>query len=124
MINEAELATLAPAGVRTFWRIAERWGLSVQEAAVLLGMDETQAARVRAGDLAAATTDTLVRIGHLLGIYKALHMLLPADQADGWVRRPNIGEPFAGAPALDTMLRGRLDDLVVVRGYLDGELHR
>ena len=34
--------------------------------------------------------DTLCRISYLLGIYKALHTLLPQKAADEWIKKPNI----------------------------------
>lgn len=124
MSDAFSLATASPAAFRTFWRIAERWALSHHEAAVLLGMDDAQAAQTRAGNLAAVTSDTIVRISHLLAVYKALHALLPGSQANGWVRRPNTAEPFAGAPALERMLSGNVEDLVATRRYLEGQLYR
>ena len=66
--------------------------------------------------------DTLERISYLLGIYKALQILLPDEQAaDDWVRRPNTASPFGGGSALDRMLSGQVSDLYVVRQYLDAQ---
>lgn len=74
--------------------------------------------------MVAVTPETIDRISHFLAIYKVLHSLLPESQADGWVRRPNTGEPFAGTPALERMLQGHLDDLIATREYLEGQLYR
>ena len=66
--------------------------------------------------------DTLERISYILGVYKALQILLPNDQtADEWVRRPNAASLFAGRSALDRMLSGRVADLFLVRQYLDAQ---
>jgi hypothetical protein len=66
--------------------------------------------------------DTLERISYLLGIFKALHILLPhEDAADAWVKKPNAAPLFAGKSALDRMLSGRVSDLYVVRQYLDSQ---
>ena len=66
--------------------------------------------------------DTLERISYLLGIYKALHILLPhVEAADTWVRRPNTAPLFGGKSALDRMLSGKVSDLYVVRQYLDAQ---
>ena len=124
MTGASNTDPVAPAALRSFWRLARRWSLGDHEAAVLLGLDQTHAATTRDGNLAGVTPDTLVRISHLLGIFKALHGLLPEDHADAWLRRVNNGEPFAGASALDRMLRGGVNDLVVTRSYLEAELHR
>ena len=64
--------------------------------------------------------DTLERLSYLLGIYKALQILLPAAAAaDAWVKKPNSAPLFGGRSALDRMLGGNVADLVAVRQYLD-----
>ena len=64
--------------------------------------------------------DTLERVSYILGIYKALQILLPDTvAADAWVRKPNAAPLFAGKPALQRMLSGNVADLYVVRQYLD-----
>ena len=66
--------------------------------------------------------DTLERISYILGIFKALQILLPDEKAaDAWVKRPNTAVLFAGKSALDRMLSGHVADLYVVRQYLDAQ---
>ena len=66
--------------------------------------------------------DTLERISYVLGIYKALQILLPdAARADAWVRQPNSAGPFGGRSALERMMGGNVGDLFVVRQYLDAQ---
>ena len=66
--------------------------------------------------------DTLERISYILGIYKALQILLPNERAaDMWIRRPNTAPPFGGQAALTRMLSGHVSDLYVVRQYLDAQ---
>jgi hypothetical protein len=66
--------------------------------------------------------DTLERISYLLGIYKALQILLPdPSAADAWIRQPNRAPMFSGRSALDRMLSGNVADLFVVRRYLDAQ---
>ena len=118
----AELARLAPAGLRAFVRIAEVWGLSVDEQLILLGGPprSTFFAWRKTPERANLSRDTLERISNLLGIYKALQILF-ADPAvaDAWVRKPNTAAPFGGRSALDRMLAGNVSDLNAVRRYLD-----
>ena len=58
----------------------------------------------------------------MLGIYKALQILLPDPAAaDAWVKRPNAAPLFNGRSALDLMLSGRVADLFLVRQFLDAE---
>ena len=67
-------------------------------------------------------TTALERVSYILGIYKALNILLPNEQAaDAWVRCPNTAPLFGGKSALDRMLLGKVSDLYVVRQYLDAQ---
>ena len=70
----------------------------------------------------ALSRDTLERISYILGIYKALQILLPDPAAaDAWVRKPNTATLFGGRSALARMLSGNVADLYVVRQYLDAQ---
>jgi hypothetical protein len=114
---------MAAAGLRAFARIAEAWGLSIDEQLRLLGQPprSTFFAWRKEPAKASLPRDTLERLSNLLGIYKALQILLPdAAAADAWVRQPNSATPFAGRSALDRMLAGNVSDLNLVRRYLDG----
>lgn len=114
---------MAAAGLRAFVRIAEAWGLSVDEQLALLGQPprSTYFAWRKQPDRASLPRDTLERLSNLLGIYKSLQILLPdAAAADAWVRKPNAAVLFGGRSALDRMLAGNVGDLSLVRRYLDG----
>lgn len=108
---------------RTFFRIAEGWGLTVEEQMTLLGLTSRSTLyKWRHDPPARLTPDLLERLSYLFGIYKDLQVLLPEPEAaDGWVRRPNDAPLFGGRSALDRMLSGRVADLYVVRQYLDAE---
>jgi len=114
---------LGAAGLRAFARIAQAWGLSVDEQLCLLGQPprSTFFAWRKHPDKATLPRDTLERLSNLLGIYKSLQILLPEGAAaDAWVREPNSAPPFGGRSALDRMLAGNVSDLNLVRRYLDG----
>ncbi len=114
---------MAAAGLRAFERIAQAWGLSIDEQLALLGQPSrsTFFAWRRAPESARLPRDTLERLSYLLGIYKSLQILLPEPAAaDAWVRRPNDAPPFGGGSALQRMLAGNVADLHLVRSYLDG----
>lgn len=107
--------------LRTFFRIAEAWGLKEQEQMRLLGLDSRSTFQSwKRGAIAAIPKDALERISYVLGIYKGLHILLP-QTADDWVRKPNGAAPFAGRSALDRMASGNVADLYVVRQYIDAQ---
>ena len=113
---------LTASGLRVFSRIAERWGLNVKERMTLLGAGSPSTFHkwMKHPDQALAPRDTLERISHVLGIYAALKILLPRDDAAvAWIRKPNSAPLFGGRPALDRMLAGNVSDLYVVRQYLD-----
>jgi len=113
---------LSAAGLRAFFNIARDWGLSTDEQMVLLGAPgrSTFFKWKSAPEAADLKRDTLERLSYLLGIYKALQILLPAaTAADAWVKKPNSAPLFGGKSALDRMLGGNVADLVAVRQYLD-----
>lgn len=115
---------MAAAGLRTFFNIANRWGLSTDEQMVLLGSPGRSTLFKWKANPAAADPrrDTLERVSYVLGIYKALQILLPEPAAaDAWVRKPNGAPLFGGKSALDRMLGGNVGDLMVVRQYLDAQ---
>jgi hypothetical protein len=119
----ADARAMSAAGLRAFARIASAWALSVDEQLVLLGQPprSTFFAWRKQPEKAALPRDTLERLSHLLGIWKALQILLPDPAAaDAWVRKPNAAPGFGGRSALATMLGGNVADLDHVRRYLDG----
>lgn len=117
------MGQMSAAGLRAFARIAQAWGLTVDEQLCLLGQPprSTFFAWRKDPDKATLPRDTLERLSNLLGIWKALQILLPdAAAADAWVRQPNSAPAFGGRSALQHMLAGNVADLHHVRRYLDG----
>ena len=114
---------LSGPALRTFFRIADLWCLSVEEQMTLLGLTARSTFfRWKKDQVTVLPKDTLERISYVLGVYRALQILLPDEQtADEWVRRPNAALPFGGRSALDRMLSGQVADLFVVRQYLDAQ---
>ncbi len=113
---------ISAAGLRAFFAIARDWALNTEEQMVLLGAPgrSTFFKWKSAPESAELKRDTLERLSYLLGIYKALQILLPdASAADAWVKKPNAAPLFGGNSALERMLGGNVADLVAVRQYLD-----
>lgn len=106
-----------------FFAIAEKWQLTDKQSIVLLGQP-SQATFYRwkknhKGDF---RKDTIERISYLMGIYKALHILLPNHEAaNQWIHKTNTAPLFAGKSALEIMLNGNVVDLADIRRYLDAE---
>jgi len=114
---------LAGPGLRTFFNVARRWGLDTQQEQVLLGSPARSTFfRWKRGEIGIVPHDLIERLSYLLGIYKALQVLLPvADRADAWLARANSAALFKGQRPLDHMLGGQVVDLYRVRQYLDAE---
>jgi Protein of unknown function (DUF2384) len=109
--------------LRAFFKIATAWHLSTAQQRRLLGNPPTSTffkwKRELAGSL---PRDVLERISYVLGIYKALQILIPDEaRADAWISSPNSAPMFGGHSALDRMLGGNVGDLYVVRQYLDAQ---
>lgn len=120
-------ATHGPVALNSVLRILfDHWGLSVADAALLLGSipEKTVYRWRRHPQQATINQDLLERLSYLLGIYKALAILIPDEQArDAWMTRAN-DSPIAGGRAPIEALResgARITDLYHVRRYLDGE---
>lgn len=114
---------LSGPALRTFFRIAELWSLSVDEQMTLLGLSARSTFfKWKRDSKVVLPRDTLERISYVVGIYKALQVLLPDEKAaDEWVKRPNSAHLFGGRSALDRMLSGQVADLFLVRQYVDSE---
>ena len=107
--------------LRTFFRIADAWGLKEQEQMRLLGLDKRSTFQSwKRGTVAAIPKDALERISYVMGIYKGLQILLPKT-ANEWVRKPNKSPIFGGRSALERMTSGNVADLYVVRQYIDAQ---
>lgn len=121
--SSKEATAAGGAGLRAFTKVAELWHLSIPEQLALLGIGSRSTYfKWRKEAHPKLPRDTLERLSYLLGIYKALQLLLPDHQAaDEWVRRPNDAPLFGGKSALERMLSGNVADLFIVRQYLDAQ---
>lgn len=101
------------------FRIAEKWRISLETVGQLLGgipRSSVYKLKTAAGTL---RQDELTRISYVVGIFKALHILLPEEHADRWMTRPNDAFLFAGSTPLEYVLRTGIPGLQQVRSYLD-----
>jgi hypothetical protein len=113
--------TMSAAGLRGFFGITGKWGLLEKDNLILLG-EPSRATYYnwKKGEAGKLSRDTLERLSYIVGIYKALRILIPNDAlAHAWVTRENDAPIFAGQPPLKLMLTGKLADLYRVRAYLD-----
>ncbi|WRP30285.1 MbcA/ParS/Xre antitoxin family protein [Sphingomonas sp. LY54] len=117
-------AELGAPALRAFFQLAIAWRLTEKEQMNLLGLTSQSTMQSwKAGYVSEVSHDTVERISYLLGIFKAINILMPEQkQADAWVRAPNAAPLFGGRSALDRMTSGDVGDLFLVRQYLDSEL--
>jgi hypothetical protein len=109
--------------LRTFFNLAKAWALGEQEQMKLLGLNSRSTLHAwKSGRVTKVSRDTLERISYVLGIFKAINILLPDPaRADEWLRLPNTAPLFGGRSALDRMTSGNVGDLFLVRQYLDAQ---
>ena len=115
---------IAKAALQSYFSISEHWNLSEVEERQLLGSPATLIFQKWKTEKAAISLDqdTILRISYLLGIYKALHLLLPSAQAaNAWMRKPNSEPRFGGESAINLLLKGDLTQFSELRQYLDAQ---
>ena len=103
-------------------RLFNLWRLSTQDQLNLLGLSPSSRAmlsKYSKGEPLSNSRDMLDRVGWLLGIHKALRLLLPQNPElrSNWVRRRN--RAFDNRPPLDLMLDEGIIGLAKVCRYLD-----
>jgi hypothetical protein len=115
-VTDAESAAMFRASLNLF----RHWGVTDDQAAVLLDVPKRTFARWKADETARVSRDGRARLSNLMGIHKALRILF-TDAARGyaWIKTDNSA--FGGRSALDVMLGGELTDIMRVRRYLDAE---
>lgn len=107
-------------------KLLENWRLDKNEAALLLGFDETEEGLVRAvfdGREAFHGRDVRDRIAHLFEIRKTLSGLFrDLEVENDWLREPH--ELLDGRKPLELLLGGSMEDLLLVREYVDAAAGR
>jgi len=111
---------------RMIVKLFNLWDISTSDQAALLGLassSRSTLARYRKGGALDDNVDLIGRVGHLLGIHKALRIIFPhnRDLAYRWVCTPN--RRFDGKSPVEIMRDG-YEGLLAVRRYLDFERGR
>jgi hypothetical protein len=109
----------AAASVAMFERLADHWSLRGDEREMLLGgiVKSTWSEWRQRPAFARLKSDTRERIANLFTIDLNAHSLFAPEFADRWVREPNAA--FGGQSPLAAMLRGKVEDIITVRRYLE-----
>jgi hypothetical protein len=110
----------AAAMFRATLNLFRHWGLTDENAAILLDMPARTYGRWKSEGPGRINRDGKARLSNLMGIHKALRYVFREPQRGyAWIKAPN--KAFGGRTALDVMLGGELTDLMRVRRYLDAE---
>lgn len=118
-------AAQAAAGLRTFERVVDQWGLAAADAMALLGVDARSSyydllKRARdSREVKGLSADQLDRLSYLLGIYEALRVLFPHSEEtrSAWVTTANTADIFGGRSPLEVM-RSNMIGLYQTFAYL------
>ncbi len=109
--------------LNAFTAIADEWDLTPRQRQNILGLaPSTYYAYLKRPESARLSPDTLERISYVLGIFKALRILLPRrDARIAWLHNSNADPEFAAASPLAILTAGKVANLYRVRRYLDGQ---
>ncbi len=110
---------LSQSAIDGLFSIAEQWHVPIEKIGELLGgvpRSSLYKLKTAAGTL---RVDELTRISCIVGIYKALHILLPEEQADRWMTQPNDNLLFGGQAPVDYAIRTGIPGLQQIRSLLD-----
>lgn len=115
-LTDEEGAAMFRAALNLF----RNWGVTDEQAAVMLDLPGRTFARWKAGALGRLGRDGKARLSNLMGVHKALRMVFQEPgRGYAWIKASN--EAFGGRSALEVMLGGELTDIMRVRRYLDAE---
>lgn len=122
---ERDGGKMGRAALMVFFGISAKWNLTSEQQMRVLG-DTPRSTfynwknKVVNKENVSLPKDTLERISYVMGIYKALNILLPSEEsANRWIHRANSAPLFNNQTALDKMLAGNVADLADVRRFLD-----
>ncbi len=110
---------LSQSAVDGLFAIVDKWQLPVEKVGELLGgipRSTLYKMKTAAGTL---KQDELTRVSYVVGIYKALHILLPPEHADRWMTQPNDSFLFGGQPPVEYAIRNGIPGLQQIRSLLD-----
>ncbi len=118
---ESDRERLSPVALKGFRALAEQWGLTLAEAASLLGVSQRTWERIKGGigERGSLSQDQLTRISAVVGVYKGLHLLFADGMADRWPRLRNKAPLFDGLTPIDAMIEGGIPRMLEVRRYVD-----
>jgi uncharacterized protein (DUF2384 family) len=110
---------LSPSALKGYFAILDKWKLDPDHGAALLGGIPRASFYKLKKTPTTLNQDALTRISYVVGIYKALNILLPEEHANAWMVRPNDNVLFGGRTPLTYVIHGGFPALERVRSLLD-----
>ena len=116
-----ERERLSRSAIKAFFNIMARWKVRDEDARALLGgisngrfyeLKKNPGGR-------ALDADRLLRISHLVGIFKALNIIYSEKLADAWMQLPNSNRIFGAKTPLAFMMKGGVPAIQTVHRLLD-----
>jgi hypothetical protein len=118
--DEKDRARLSPTALKAMRNIVERWGLTGEQASMLLGVSASTWDRIAAGKwMQTLSQDQLMRVSAMTGVFKGLHLLFADDMADRWPRLRNAGPLFENTTPIEAMTRGGIPAMLDIRRHVD-----
>lgn len=111
----------ASVALRTFFNIADKWHLTIEQQMKLLGSPPRSTFFKWKKEGGHISQDTLERLSHLLSIYKCLRIVFTdEDLGHQWIQKSNQAPFLNGVSAVEFMTNhGFVSDIFKVRAYLD-----
>ena len=112
---------LTPVAIKAYRALSDKWTLSNQEAAALIGVSGSTWDRIKRDgwEGSALNQDQLTRVSALVGIFKGLHLLFADGIADEWPKLANKGPLFERRTPIEAMIEGGIPHMIEVRRYID-----
>ncbi|HEY2039671.1 MAG TPA: antitoxin Xre-like helix-turn-helix domain-containing protein [Edaphobacter sp.] len=110
---------LSASALKGFFAITESWKLNPDQQSALLGGVPRSTLFKRKTQPTALSQDQLTRISYIIGVYKALNILLPKKYADAWMTTPNRNLIFGDLQPLQYAIKFGLPGLAEIRELLD-----
>jgi len=106
-----------PLLLSAFRKVALALGLTLPEQAALLGVARATLAGWKRGP--GGDPDKLDRMALVVGLYGLACQAFPGERGgEGWLRRPNLADPFGGRAPLAYLLEGRFEHLLRTYDHL------
>ncbi len=121
--NQEVRSRMSPSAETIFINIMRAWNVGDEDARRLLGgvSAESYEAMKSEESTAALSEGQLMRVSYLVGIYKALRILLNDELATTWMTRPNDNNIFGGMTPLAYCVKEGISGLQMVRKLLDAQ---